>query len=94
LRKDVGRNRKDPRLRKATTSEEGEDIRQDLQGDPKAGDRKENSWVFRQNSKNEFQDIMEGSAPSETEEYTTNCRLRAMDVGALTTLGTVALTNR
>jgi hypothetical protein len=34
------------------------------------------------------------SASSETKEETTNNRLRAMDVGALNTLGTVALTDR
>jgi hypothetical protein len=37
---------------------------------------------------------VEWSAPSETKDETTNNRLRAMDVGALTTLGTVAPTDR
>jgi hypothetical protein len=36
---------------------------------------------------------VEGSAPSETKEETTNNRLRAMGIGALTILATVALTN-
>jgi hypothetical protein len=34
---------KDPRLKEATVSEEGEDIWHDLQGDPRAGDCKENN---------------------------------------------------
>jgi hypothetical protein len=34
---------KDPKLKEATTSEEGQDIWQDLHGDPRAGDRRENS---------------------------------------------------
>jgi hypothetical protein len=63
-------------------------------GDPRAGYHKENSRIFCQDLKNEGQDIVEGSAPSETKEKTTNNRLRAMDIGALTTLGTVALTDR
>jgi hypothetical protein len=42
----------------------------------------------------ECQDIMEGSAPSETKEETTNDSLRAIKVGALTTLGTFGCTNR
>jgi hypothetical protein len=37
---------------------------------------------------------MEGSAPSETKKEPTNNRLRAIIVGALTTLGIFALTNR
>jgi hypothetical protein len=52
-----------------------------------------NGWIFRQDSENECQDIMEGSAPSETEEIT-NSRLTAMDVGALTILGTFAPTDQ
>jgi hypothetical protein len=59
-------------------------------GDPRAGYRKR---IFCHDLKNECQDIMEGSAPSETKQETTNNRLRAMDVGALSTLRTVALTD-
>jgi hypothetical protein len=45
--------------------------------------------------KNEYQDIVEGSAPCETKEKTTyNSSLRAMDVEALTVLGIFALTDR
>jgi hypothetical protein len=41
---------------------------------------------------NECQDIVVGSAPSEMEEGIINNSLRAMDVGALTTVRTFALT--
>jgi hypothetical protein len=37
---------------------------------------------------------MEGSAPSETKEETANNSLRAMEIGALTSLGTFACTDR
>jgi hypothetical protein len=37
---------------------------------------------------------VEGSALSETKEETTNSRLTAMDLGALTILGTFAPTDR
>jgi hypothetical protein len=40
---------------------------------------------------NEWLDVVKRSAPSKTEEETTNDRLRAMDAGALTILGTSAL---
>jgi hypothetical protein len=54
---------KDPKLKEATSSEEGEGIWHDLQGDPRAGDRKDNSRILRQDAKNEYQDIIEGLAP-------------------------------
>jgi hypothetical protein len=38
---------KEPK-QKTATSEEGEDIRQDLQEDCRAGDQKVNSWIFDQ----------------------------------------------
>jgi hypothetical protein len=44
---------KDPRLKEATTSKEGQDVRQDLQENPRAGDHKENIQIFRQDLKNE-----------------------------------------
>jgi hypothetical protein len=53
-----------------------------------------NSRIFHQDSKNEHHDIVEGSAPFKTKEETTNNKLEAMDVGALTILGTVALTDQ
>jgi hypothetical protein len=43
---------------------------------------------------NQCQDIVEGSAPSETKEDTINNSLRAMDAGALTVLGTFACIDR
>jgi hypothetical protein len=43
---------KDPRFKEATMSEEGEDIWQDLQGDPRDGDRRQNSRIFHQDLKN------------------------------------------
>jgi hypothetical protein len=61
-----------------------------LQKGRRAEDRKAN---FHQNSKNECQDIVEGSAPTETKEEATNS-LRTMCVGALTTLGSFACTER
>jgi hypothetical protein len=42
---------------------------------------------------NEYQDTVKGLAPSRMKEETTDNRLRAMDIGALTTLGTVALSD-
>jgi hypothetical protein len=42
---------------------------------------------------NECQDIVEGSAPSKTTEETAH-RVRAIEVGALTTLGTFSCTGR
>jgi hypothetical protein len=52
---ETGRHRwnKGPRLKAAATSEEGEDIRQDLRKNPWAGDREANIPVFCQDSKNE-----------------------------------------
>jgi hypothetical protein len=81
-------------LEGAATSEEGEDIRQDLQEDHRVEDGKPICRNFHYTTENEFQDIVEGSVPSETEEETTNNRIWAMDLGALTTLGTFALTDR
>jgi hypothetical protein len=53
-----------------------------------------NSRVFDWAVGSQRLDIVEGSATSKTKEETTNNRLIAMDVGALTTLKTVALTNQ
>jgi hypothetical protein len=44
---------KEPRLKEGTTSEEREDIRQDLQENSVAGDLEANSRIFRQNLKYE-----------------------------------------
>jgi hypothetical protein len=82
---------KEPRLKTAITSGK-QNTQQDFQEYRRAGDRELNSWVFCQNVENKYQDIMEGPAPSETENETAH-RLKSMDVGALTTLGTFAPTD-
>jgi hypothetical protein len=52
-----------------------------------------NNLVFSQNSKNECQHIVEEPDPSETERETAH-GVKAMDVEALTTVGTFACTSR
>jgi hypothetical protein len=83
-----------PRPKNAIISRKQENTQQDLPEDRRAEDREVNSLNFHYTAESECQDIVEGSAPSETKEEVTNCRLRAMDVEALTTLGTFALTDR
>jgi hypothetical protein len=63
-----------------------EDIWQDLRENHQAGDCEVNSRIFHQDSKNEHQDIVEGSAPFEMKEETTNNRLRTMYLEALPSL--------
>jgi hypothetical protein len=53
------------------TSGKPENIR-DPRTNSRVGDREASSRIFRQDSKNERQDIVEGSAPSETKEETAN----------------------
>jgi hypothetical protein len=48
------------------TKQEG--IQQDLQGDPRAGDHETSSRDFQRVAKSEGVNIVEGSAPSETEK--------------------------
>jgi hypothetical protein len=73
---------KEPRLKGATQSEEGEDIRQDLRENNRAGDREVKSLVFCQDTENACQNFVEEPALSETAR--TNCtRLKTMDVGVL-----------
>jgi hypothetical protein len=62
-RRDVGRNRK-----AAATSEKPEDIRHCRQEVSYTGNREASNRIFRQHTKNEHQDIVEGSDPSETEK--------------------------
>jgi hypothetical protein len=58
-----------PRCKTAGTSEEGEDIQQDLQEDHRAGDWKSNSQVFDwATGRSEWLDIVEGLAFSNTNE--------------------------
>jgi hypothetical protein len=65
---------------------------QDLQAGRRDGYRKAKSRDFHQTAENECQDIVEGSAPSETEKETAH-KVRAGGVGALTTLGTSVRTD-
>jgi hypothetical protein len=78
------------RPKRAITCGKQQNNHQDLQADHRAGDCK----AFHCTAENKCQDIVEVSAPNEIKEETTNNRLRAMDLRALTTLGTVALTDR
>jgi hypothetical protein len=79
----------DDRPKEATTSEEGEDVRQDLLENHRAGEREANSRIFCQDSKNECRNIVKESATAQTKEETAHS-LRARDVGALANLGSVA----
>jgi hypothetical protein len=79
---------KGPRLKGAATSWKREDIQQDHQEGSHVGDHEAMSRTFSQDSEKEYQDIVEGSAPSTMKEETTH-RLRAGDVGAPATLGSL-----
>jgi hypothetical protein len=83
---------KEPRLKGAAMSEEGQDIWQNLWENHKAGDREVNRWVFCQDLKNECQNIVE-PVHSEREKETAH-RVRATAVGALAILGTSACTDQ
>jgi hypothetical protein len=83
---------KGQRLKEAAMFEKRQDIQQDLQVDPRARDRKENSRIFRQDSKNECQGSVEGLAPPKQKNKPHG--VRAMDGEALTTIGTFAHMNR
>jgi hypothetical protein len=72
----------------AATSRKPEGIQQDCQAEFWAGGSEVSSWVFHQAVKNEWLDIVEGSAPSKMKGEATNNSLRAKDVGALTTFRT------
>jgi hypothetical protein len=63
-----------------------QDFQQDLHEGSHAGDREAKSRNINQNSENESQDIVKGSAPSETKEETAH-GVTARDLGALATLG-------
>jgi hypothetical protein len=79
---------KEPKLKAEATSEEGKEnrqrhqtaitsgkqnnTRQDFQEDRRNGDRQAKSRIFRQDSKNERLDIVEGSTPSETRNEATS----------------------
>jgi hypothetical protein len=69
------------------TSGKQDNTQQDLEEDRRAGDRKEYSRDFHYTAKNESQNIVERSAPSETKESAH--RARDGDVGAPATLGSL-----
>jgi hypothetical protein len=81
----------EPKIQVAATSWKRQDIQRDLHEDFQAGDRKVNSRIFCQTSKNYGLAIVEGSAPSKTEKEIAH-RVRAVNVGAPATLGSFALT--
>jgi hypothetical protein len=80
-------------LKRVITSGKQENTQQDLQADCRTGDHEANSQVFCQDSKNKCQNIVEEPATAQTKEEIEH-NLRAMDVGALITLGTFAHTDR
>jgi uncharacterized cupin superfamily protein len=84
---------KELRHERAIMSGKQENTQQDLQEDRRAGGCKANSRDFHYTAENECQDILEGSAPSETKEESAH-RVRAGDVGATTTLGSFACTEQ
>jgi hypothetical protein len=66
-----------------------EAIWQDLHEGSCTGEHEVNSRIFHHDSKNEGLDIVYGLAPSEKEKETAY-RVRARDVGAPATLGSIA----
>jgi hypothetical protein len=58
-----------------------EDIQQDRQADSRTGGHETANWVFHQAAESEWLDIVEVSAPTQTEEEPTS-GLRAVAVGA------------
>jgi hypothetical protein len=78
-----------------TASRKQESIQQDCQGNFRTRDHEMSIWDFQRVAKNEYQDIVEESAPSEMkEELASSFRVRAIDGKALTTLATVNLTDQ
>jgi hypothetical protein len=73
-------------------SRKREDIRQDLQEGSRAGNREVKIQTFSHDLENEYQDIVEGSAPTDMKE--TAHRVRAGDVSAPATLGSFVPTDR
>jgi hypothetical protein len=81
------------RLKRAITIRKQESCYRGRQTGSRAGDHRENSQVFRLDSKNECQGTVEEPATSQTKEETTHS-FRARYIGAPTTLGNFALTDR
>jgi uncharacterized cupin superfamily protein len=84
---------KEPSPKGAITSEKHDSTQQDLQEDHRARDCEANSWNFHYTAKHECQDFVEGSAHFEAKEEAAH-RVRAGDVGAQATLGSLAPTDR
>jgi hypothetical protein len=78
--------------RPETVAAKQEGIQQDLQGDPRAGDRETSRWDFKRIAESEGLDIVEGSAPSETQKEATH-GVRAENVGGQAILGSFAPPN-
>jgi hypothetical protein len=66
---------KGPRRKTAPTSEKGEDTQRGHQAEPKTGDNEINSRVFHRATRTGGRDVMEVSAPAETEEVVPERRL-------------------
>jgi hypothetical protein len=65
---------KGPGRKPADTSEERDNIQQDLPEDNKIEDRKVNGRVFDWDAGSEWLDIVEGSPPSKTKEETSKAQ--------------------
>jgi hypothetical protein len=76
------------------TSGKPKDIIWELRTNSWVGGREVSSRDFQRIAKNEWLDILEGSAPSETKEETTNNSLRGINIETLTRFGTFGHTNR
>jgi hypothetical protein len=85
--------KKEPRLEIGATSGKQESTQQDLQEDCRAEDRKANSEDFHYTAENKRLDIVERLATSETKKEMAH-RVGAINVAALTTLGTFGCTNQ
>jgi hypothetical protein len=64
------RGNKDPRLKEATVSGKRRTDLQDPQNDSRAGIHETSKWDVQGVTKNDEPDIVEGTAPSETEKET------------------------
>jgi hypothetical protein len=84
---------KGPDCEMVATCRKQEGIQQDHQADFRTGGCEVSIWDFHWVTRSEWLDIVEGLACSEMKEEITSS-LRARDVGASTTLGTFAHTNR
>jgi hypothetical protein len=88
---ETGTQKWDKEQRPETAVMKREGIQHDPQGYPKAGVCKANSWILCRVTKDQGLDIVEGSAPSETERETAH-GVGARNVGALATRDSFAPT--